>query len=280
MDCNTFQAQFPLSIAVDPSPVDRKLLADHAAGCPPCRKTLQEWEDAQRALESSLGSNTTEPRRLQSLSETLYAERFGSALELNRPLISALHFGSLGRFLIGGAAGLLAGYVVWGSAEQNNQLTQLMWLEQMMMGRFGGGFAGGPGAMALLPGAIGTVGNVIRDIFGIFVIVWLCRSRLWDYLFPVKLPKGIHMARLLSIPLVMIGIVKILNSALMGPSLALGWGATTILQEIPMLGGIIMFVNATWSCGFWVVLFLLLFTAIENLSLQYVQSEPQQGHGR
>src|SRR2546425_10951712 len=85
MDCATFESLLPLAIADAGSTGDRAAIGEHASGCLPCRRTLQEWEEAQRVLESTLGTTKTDPRQLQALGDSVYADRFGSAGDLKPP---------------------------------------------------------------------------------------------------------------------------------------------------------------------------------------------------
>lgn len=294
MDCTTFREQLP-HVMGDGNAGDRAALGEHASGCPSCRQTLLEWEEAQRVLESTLGTNRTEPGELQTMADSLYAERFGPVIDVKSPAAPAATVrpvaGLTGTaipwpLVAAAAAGLLVGYLMWGnSANQDNQLSQLLAQQSLMNqlvatgGRFPGGMPGGGGWLAGMSGLSASVGTVVRMLFAIALVVWLSRSQLWELFFPARVPKGVHMARLLVVPLVIVGVCKLGADFILGrraDALRLLGGTSNADMEIYL--GVHALLDAIWTCGFWLVVFILLFTMVENLAVRYFGgSAPAEG---
>jgi hypothetical protein len=277
MDCSQFQQRLPLVMSGDGADGERNQLADHATGCVACRRTLQDWEEAQRSLETTLSAGRIDPRKIRIMAETLYAGRFGTAIEVGSrdrpPVAPPLLAGRGVLMLVGAGLGLLVGYLVWGQAGggQLNQLNQQVMLAQMYAG---GGFGPGGGRANLwLPGFLSMGGAVSRDLFGVCLVIWLCRTRLWGLFFPLALPRGIQMGRLLALPLLIAGVLRILATAFVLPSLATmgvmgrgGWSDDLGFTNIYLI------VDAVWRYGFWLFLFLLIFSAVENLTLLHLKT--------
>ncbi len=277
MDCTLFQQRLPLVMSGDGADGERNQLADHATGCLACRRTLQDWEEAQRSLEITLGAGRIDPRKMRTMAETLYAERFGTAIEVGArggsPIGPPLLAGRGMLMLVGAGVGLLIGYLVWG--QSGGQLNQLV-LAQMYS-------AGGPRANWWLPAFLTMGGAVSRDLFGVCLVIWLCRTRLWGLFFPLALPRGIQMGRLLALPLLAAGLLRILATALVGPSLATmrGMGGGGMWIDETILANMFLIVDAVWRYGFWLFLFFLLFSSIESMTLQYLKREsPDSGVAR
>jgi hypothetical protein len=227
-------------------------------------------------LESALGSTKIEPRQLKAMADTLYAAQFGSAVDL-KPMaaLAPAQAAFMAPALIGAGVGLVAGYLFWGGTSQNSQFEQLLMQQWLLSG--GGPLPAAPG----LRGGIGTAGGVARDIFGICLIIWLSRSQIWEAIFPLALPRGIQLARMLAIPLVIAGVISVLAGTILVTSItALGTIGPTIDGAIGF-GGALLLLDATWRYGFWLLIFLLLFSVLENLILRHVRpTEVSQGPRR
>src|SRR5437899_5807364 len=121
MDCATFEKQLARSAADEADLEERAQLAEHASGCMPCRKMMQQSDEAQRALETALGSSKPDTGLLRSLGESLYAAKFGSTFDVETATRAASLAGSSAvPWLIGAGVGLLIGYLAWGGSGSTN----------------------------------------------------------------------------------------------------------------------------------------------------------------
>jgi hypothetical protein len=281
MECSQFQNRLPLVMSGSGTDGERNLLADHATGCAPCRRTLQDWEEAQRSLETALSAGRTDPRKMRSMAETLYAERFGTAIEVGGrggPLPGPPILAGRGALVLAGAGlGLVIGYMMWGQGGGGGQLNQQLMLTQMYAtGAWG---PGGRGAGWWLPGFLTMGGSVARDLFGLCLVIWLCRTRLWGLLFPLALPRGIQLGRLLALPLLVAGLLRILGIAFVVPSLATMGGTGGGMWNGGMdFTGVFLLVDAAWRYGFWLFLFVLIFSTVENLTLLHLKTTESAGY--
>jgi hypothetical protein len=268
MNCDEFKAQLTSAILDRGASGPRAAAVEHAASCAACRRTLQVWEEAQRAIESNLGTNKVDPVQLRTMAESLYAERFGTALELQpkmSPVAQATPVSA--QIILAVAAGLALGFLVWGggTGSQTSALSQLMLQEALSGG-------GRPG---MFPGMLAMAGASSRDIFAICMVIWISRSRLWSLLFPIAQPQSLYLVRRAAILLVIIGFYKLAGDAVVGPVNLMFRGRGFGLDPgglFATLGIGWLLASAIWRVGFWVFVFTVTFIVIENLSLAYLKT--------
>lgn len=286
MNCSSFQEQLSRSVALGGSD-GREVLAEHAAGCLACRRLMHDWEEAQRAIEVGLAPPKDQLQRYQTMSDSLYVEQFGSAIEVRpraerepSPAITALPPGTPWPLLAAAVGGLLMGYVVWGQQTQSPRTLEQALMQQAIlsgggwggMGGMGGGWAGASPGIAAAQTVLGTVTNIARDLFALFLIIWICRSQIWNMVFPTRLPRGLLMARLIVMPLAIVAILKLVITCLIAIALVGAQNTGLGSADLQLYTAVHMLLSVVWSCGFWVILLLILFMVFEHVAARYVAS--------
>jgi hypothetical protein len=248
---------------------------------------MHDWEEAQRAIEVGLAPPKDQLQRYQTMSDSLYVEQFGSAIEVRpraerepSPAITALPPGTPWPLLAAAVGGLLMGYVVWGQQTQSPRTLEQALMQQAIlsgggwggMGGMGGGWAGASPGIAAAQTVLGTVTNIARDLFALFLIIWICRSQIWNMVFPTRLPRGLLMARLIVMPLAIVAILKLVITCLIAIALVGAQNTGLGSADLQLYTAVHMLLSVVWSCGFWVILLLILFMVFEHVAARYVAS--------
>lgn len=275
MNCNELVGQWDQLACGRLDAAARTELIVHARTCVPCGRRLRDYEDLQTTLGSLFEGKRFRPSLATDLAEKLYHEQFGTSLNVaaipprvaqTTPLPA-----SPALLLLVGVVGALLGHVA--GSGRGSSPSDLLTLAAMADSR-----AGGLSMLTALGGA--DFADIGRSVFMLFALAWVTRTGAWNIFFPGKLPNGIVYARIFAVPVILVGVVRLLVNMLTTLGMFVGAAAfsrpfSALRDELQILFMLRSVFDLLWTVGFWIAVFILLFTLV-NQGVLYFARQVQQ----
>jgi hypothetical protein len=262
MNCERFADQWSAHVAGLLTPPDEVGMLEHSRGCDACGTKWREHEELSVLLGNVIHPLKPAEGRSSRLVDRLPPARHGAALAGPRretlgpagtPMWPLVLLAFLGGVVLSSMSGL---------GQNSSTMEQLFYAE--MMGR-GGGMRGF-GAMGLTARA----NDVFSMLFTLAFLTWITRASFWSVLFPIRMPWGVVIARFLAIPVIMLGMFRLLIAVLV---VALSW-TSNMNQGFGDFSPVILaseFLGQLWMFAFWIVLLVLLFGVLNEIARRHAR---------
>lgn len=297
MNCDDFERHWEQLVANTVDGSNREAMVVHARTCQACGDRMAMYNEVQRSTQRAVESQPLPPGIAQEAADHAYQSKYGVGVDFNAPTPTspdgtrmAARIGSFSPQTIATSLGaLVIGFLLGGGGGGGGQaapnpLQQIQNL-QMLLGRGGRGtgayemmmmsqMMNGNGSRGLFP----AFSPAIKIIFLVVALMWITRSRIWERLFPAKLPVGIQVARWTAIVAAIVGIARCGGYALMtGLMMTRGTQGGTFGGNAPdgvtWMFRLIQFVDQIWAFSFWLTILILMMTVAEHLTKAFIPQD-------
>ena len=259
MDCTGFTTHWSGHVAEAlPVAVEADML-EHSRSCVPCGRRWRQQQDLQAALASVI-----EAHRPPDICERIVERHKLPELHRSRttpttrPATGTTVRGWWWPVLAAQVLGLIMGF---GLARYSG-FAQQGWMQMEMLR---GGSPGGLG-WTLLAG-----NEVLWTVLGVLLLLWLTRSKVWETLFPVKMPNSIVVARWMAVGAVVLGAMRVLCALMLALTAWFNAIAATGRQDLALWVLLLQVLSPLWSLAFWTALMVLLFGVANELAPRYLK---------
>jgi hypothetical protein len=122
-----------------------------------------------------------------------------------------------------------------------------------------------------LPALAFDASDLVRLLLALAFLVWITRASFWSVLFPIRLPRGVLLARWLAIPTILVGGLRLLLALWL---YVLTWSNMMWqgrMADISVWLGTSQFLDQVWTLAFWLTLLALLFGVLNEITLRYAR---------
>jgi hypothetical protein len=286
MNCDDFAANLKALAADTLDEVTKASMEEHARRCRDCGTAWDEHQQLCTTVQSVLEAHKLPPDLAEDVTGKVYQERFGASFGPVGPRsdsIPAIPWKSPSTsLLLAALAGGLVGYFLAGPRSQSALSQQIAYAqllgprsarggssELMLYELLGASALGTGGAMGRgLPQITGT----IRTVFFVFLLLWLTRTKVWNAVFPARVPGGIYAARWVALLAAIFGLGRCASESYVSLRLfgAMGRGGPNS-QLLEQWAPSLVILEQLWAITFWLTLMIVLFTLANRLTLRIVR---------
>lgn len=278
MNCAEFAVEFDRCMCGTVDADQTARLAAHATECTACSGTWREFDELQTTVATVLEGSQFRSGFSSEIADRAYHSHFGSSTSpaprgalsaIPKPTASASPVAiapmQLPSLLVAVALGFVIGFILGNEGSS----AESVYAQIFAASRGGGG--GMPPLMTF-----GSTADILRTMLMLGLLLWGTRTRAWEALYSDRLPGGITVCRFLALPIALIGCVRILCMLVfLLVSLASGggrFGGFGGNSDVAILILVVAIASWTWSVGFWLVVFLMLFSVVNELTNRVVKS--------
>ncbi len=258
MNCEYFADRFSAHVAGLLEPPDESEMLEHSRACDACGTKWREHEELSVLLGSVIQplkpAEGLAARLVDRLPPARHGARFASnpreTLGPATPVSALIVLAFLGGVVLSMMSGVGRG---------SSAMEQLFFAEMTGRGEGMRGF----GALGLAARA----GDVFSMLFTLAFLAWITRASFWQVLFPVRMPWGVVIARWLAIPVIMLGMFRLLLAFAI---VLLSW-TSAMSQGMGDFSPVILtseFLGQLWMFAFWINLLVLLFGVLNEITLR------------
>jgi hypothetical protein len=262
MNCEQFAERWNAHVAGLLERPDESHMLEHSRACDRCGTKWREHEELSVLLAGVIQplkpAEDLAARLVDRLpSAPLPRGRQGSTRgDASEPVVM-----QTGPLLLAAFLGGMAMHVMSGAGGQSSPMEQIALAELMGRGMGMDRFA-----------AVAFSGSELVGLaMALMFLFWITRADFWNALFPIRLPRGMLLARWLAIPTLMIGILQLVLSVWLLISIwssALFQGRTA---DMTVVLGTSQFLGQIWTLGFWSTLLLLLLGVLNEITARQVR---------